>query len=61
MRSNNAGKGAMINAICWVGAVVATCFVAARFLTRIKIIEKLGLDDWIMLSALVSWNRLCRS
>ena len=52
--NNNADKGVLINAICWAGACFATLFVAARFFTRVKIIQNLGLDDWLMLSAIVS-------
>ncbi|CAD6592398.1 MAG: hypothetical protein ASARMPREDX12_006066 [Alectoria sarmentosa] len=51
--NNNADKGVLINAICWAGACFATLFVAARFFTRVKIIQNLGLDDWLMLSAII--------
>ena len=49
-----ADKGPLIQGICWAGACLATCFVAARFFTRISLIKNLGLDDWVMLLALVS-------
>lgn len=45
-------RGPAIMAIFWTETMVAFFFVMARFYSRIKI-RGLGIDDWIMLLAIV--------
>ena len=52
--SNDGIRGIVSNFVCWAGAALASIIVAARFYTRSRLIRQIGLDDYIMLFALVS-------
>ncbi|KAJ5956626.1 hypothetical protein N7501_010905 [Penicillium viridicatum] len=47
------GLGPMTNAVLWVEAVVFTVFVGLRLYTRKHILNSVGLDDYLVLIALV--------
>lgn len=47
-------RGPCILAVSWTECVVAILFVSARMYTRIFLIHNVGIDDWMMLLALVS-------
>lgn len=51
---SSANKGPMINAVVWIGAGVALLLVLLRLFTRAKIVGKVGLDDYVMVFAMVS-------
>jgi len=44
----------MINAVIWLGAGLALILVLLRVFTRARIVKKVGLDDHIMVVAMVS-------
>lgn len=39
--------------IIWTFVVISTIFTVARFYTRLKIVNKIGLDDYLMIFSLV--------
>ena len=47
-------KGPLINRITWTETALASTAVIVRLYTRIFVIHSVGLDDWVMLFALVS-------
>ena len=47
-------RGPSILAVSWTECAVAILFVSARMYTRISLIHNVGMDDWMMLLALVS-------
>lgn len=47
----NIGPAALVSA--WTEVALATIVVALRFGTQFWIVKRIGLDDWIMLFALV--------
>ncbi|KAJ5280940.1 hypothetical protein N7478_006312 [Penicillium angulare] len=47
------GKGPMTNAVLWVEVVVFTFFVGLRIYTRKKILNSVGLDDYLVVFALL--------
>lgn len=47
----NESRGYIINIIAWVGAALATCFVALRICSRIFILRSPGWDDFIIVIA----------
>ena len=49
-----ANRGPSILAVSWTECAVAILFVSARMYTRIFLIHNVGIDDWMMLLALVS-------
>ena len=59
MESTN--RGPHILAATWVQCAIALLLVGARMYTRIHLIHNVGLDDWIILLALVSSMRLIMS
>lgn len=48
----NIGPAALVSA--WTEVALATIVVALRFGTQFWIVKRIGLDDWIMLFALVT-------
>lgn len=44
-------RGHIINIIAWVGATLATCFVALRICSRVFILRSPGWDDFIIVIA----------
>lgn len=51
------GHGPLIMGIVWAFTAVAIAAVGLRFYLRVKLLNLVGLDDWIMLLALVSKAR----
>lgn len=55
--------GAGLLTVVWVESALGLIFLVARIYTRIKIVKKIGLDDWTMIFATVSVKdfrlRLC--
>jgi len=47
-------KGPTVLAVCISLTTVATVFVAARLYVRVKILSRLGLDDWLIIVSMVS-------
>lgn len=47
-------RGPSILAVGWTECAIAILFVNARMYTRISLIHNVGIDDWMMLLALVS-------
>jgi hypothetical protein len=47
------GLGPMTNAVLWVVVVVFALFVALRLYTRKCILNAIGLDDYLVIAALV--------
>lgn len=46
--------GAGLVTVAWVEAGLGLVFLLARIYTRVKIVKKMGLDDWTMIFATVS-------
>ena len=46
-------RGPLIIAVSFVEFAFALLLVVLRFYTRIKLVRKIGLDDWLVLAALV--------
>jgi len=44
----------MINAVIWLGAGLSLILVLLRVFARARIVKKIGLDDHIMVVAMVS-------
>ena len=51
-------RGSAILAVCWVECILAIFFVAARMITRSRLIHNVGSDDWLMVATLVSFHSL---
>ncbi|KAJ3538562.1 hypothetical protein NM208_g5860 [Fusarium decemcellulare] len=47
------GLGPMVNAVLWVQVVIFAIFVALRIYTRYSILHSIGLDDYLVVVALV--------
>lgn len=45
----------MVIIVCAIFQALATIFAAARFFCRIKLLDKLYADDWIILASLVRY------
>lgn len=50
----SANRGPAILAVSWIECVVAILIVGARLYTRSCLIHNVGIDDWMILLALVS-------
>lgn len=50
----SANRGPAILAVSWIEYVVAIVIVGARMYTRSCLIHNVGIDDWMILLALVS-------
>ncbi len=51
---SQANQGPMINAVIWLGAGLSLILVLLRVFARARIVKKIGLDDHIMVVAMVS-------
>lgn len=49
-----ADLGATMNAVGWTEASVAIVLLGARLFTRVKIVQHIGWDDYLMVMAVVS-------
>lgn len=49
-----ANRGALILTVIWVECAIACIFVAARVYARTRLIHNMGIDDWMILWALVN-------
>jgi hypothetical protein len=47
------GQGPMVNGVLWMLVVVLALFVTLRFYTRHQILNAVGIDDWLCVTALV--------
>jgi hypothetical protein len=54
----NANRGALILTVIWAECAIACIFVAARVYARTRLIHNMGIDDWMILWALVSSKSL---
>jgi hypothetical protein len=46
-------RGGMVVVVITVCSIVATAIVGLRFYVRLRIVKKLGADDWVLAAALV--------
>ncbi|KAL2793286.1 hypothetical protein BJX66DRAFT_306446 [Aspergillus keveii] len=46
------GQGPMVNGVLWMLVVVLALFVTLRFYTRHQILNAVGIDDWLCVTAL---------
>lgn len=51
--SEYGGLGPMTNAVLWVEAVICAIFVGLRLYTRIRILNSVGVDDYLVVLAFV--------
>lgn len=51
-------RGPAILAVSWIECVVAMIIVGARMYTRSYLIHNVGVDDWMILLALVSLSKV---
>lgn len=52
-------RGQVLLIVGWLESALALVFLCGRLYVRIKINRSVGLDDWAMIVAYVSWKPVC--